>query len=52
MTWLQIFGLILMLMPLVGVAILEFIANWRGTLFALAMAGMVLLGAFLLRGKL
>lgn len=41
-----------MLMPLVGIVILEFIANWRGTLFALAMAGMMFLGVFLLRGGL
>ena len=52
MTWLQILGLILMLMPVIGIVILEFIANWRGTLFALAMAGIALLGAFLLRGGL
>ncbi len=52
MTWLQILGLILMLLPIVSIVTLEFIANCRGTLFALAMAGMALLGTFLLRGKL
>lgn len=52
MTWLQILGWILMLMPLIGIVILEFIANWRGTLFALAMGGITLLGIFLLRGGL
>lgn len=52
MTWLQILGLILLLMPLVGILILEFIVDWRGTLFVLAMVGMMFLGAFLLRGKL
>lgn len=52
MTWLQILGLILMLLPLAGILIMAFIADWRGTLFGLAMAGMVFLGASLLRGKL
>ena len=52
MTWLQILGLILMLLPIVSIVTLEFIANWRGTLFALAMVGMMFLGVFLLRGKL
>ena len=52
MTLLQILGLILMLLPLAGILIMAFIADWRGTLFALAMAGMIFLGAFLLRGKL
>ena len=52
MTWLQILGLILMLMPLVGVVILAFIVDWQGTLFSLAMVGMMFLGAFLLRDKL
>ena len=48
MIWLQI----LMLLPLAGILILAFIADWRGTLFTLAMVGMMFLGAFLLRGKL
>lgn len=52
MIWLQILGWILMLLPLAGILILAFIADWRGTLFALAMVGMMFLGAFLLRGKL
>jgi len=52
MTFLQILGLILLLMPLVGILILSFIVDWRGTLFTLAMVGMMFLGAFLLRGKL
>lgn len=52
MIWLQILGWILMLLPLAGILILSFIADWRGTLFALAMVGMMFLGAFLLRGKL
>ena len=52
MTFLQILGWIFMLLPLAGILILSFIADWRGTLFDLAMVGMMLLGAFLLRGKL
>ena len=52
MTWLQILGWILMLLPLVGILILSFIADWRGTLFDLAIVGMIFLGACLLRGKL
>lgn len=52
MIWLQILGWILMLLPLAGILILSFIADWRGTLFTLAMVGMMFLGAFLLRGKL
>nr|DAH40980.1 MAG TPA: hypothetical protein [Bacteriophage sp.] len=52
MTFLQILGLILLFMPLVGILILAFIVDWRGTLFTLAMVGMMFLGAFLLRGKL
>lgn len=52
MIWLQILGWILMLLPLAGILILAFIADWRGTLFILAMVGMMFLGAFLLRGKL
>ena len=52
MIWLQILGWILMLLPLAGILILAFIADWRGTLFTLAMVGMMFLGAFLLRGKL
>lgn len=52
MTWLQILGLILMLLPLAGILILAFTADWRGTLFVLAMVGMIVLGAFLLEGKL
>ena len=52
MTWLQIFGLILILLPLAGILIQAFIADWRGTLFALAIAGMIILGTFLLGGKL
>lgn len=52
MIWLQILGLILLLMPLVGILILELIVDWRGTLFNLAIVGMMFLGAFLLRGKL
>jgi hypothetical protein len=52
MTFLQILGLILLLMPLVGILILAFITDWRGTLFALAMVGMIFLGALLLRGGL
>ena len=51
MTFLQILGLILLLMPLVGILILSFIVDWRGTLFDLAMVGMIFLGAFLLRGE-
>lgn len=39
MTFLQILGLILLLMPLVGILILSFIADWRGTLFDLAIVG-------------
>lgn len=52
MIWLQILGLILLLLPLAGILILALIADWRGTLFSLAMVGMMFLGAFLLRGKL
>ena len=52
MIWLQILGWILMLLPLAGILILAFIADWRGMLFTLAMVGMMFLGAFLLRGKL
>lgn len=52
MTWLQILGLILFLLPVVSMLILAFIADWLGTLFTLAMVGMMFLGAFLLRGKL
>lgn len=52
MTLLQILGFILMLLPLAGILIMAVIADWRGTLFALTMAGMISLGAFLLRGKL
>lgn len=52
MIWLQILGWILMLLPLAGILILAFIADWRGTLFTLAMVGMMFLGVFLLRGKL
>lgn len=52
MTLLQILGLILLLLPVVSMVALAFIVEWRGTLFGLAMAGMMLLGAFLLRGKL
>ena len=52
MIWLQILGWILMLLPLAGILILAFIADWRGTLFTLAMVGMMFLGAFLLRGVL
>ena len=52
MTWLQILGWIFMLLPLAGILILSFIADWRGTLFTLAMVGMIFLGAFLLRGGL
>ena len=52
MIWLQILGWILMLLPLAGILILAFIADWRGTLFTLAMVGMMFLGAFLLSGKL
>ena len=52
MIWLQILGWILMLLPLAGILILSFIADWRGMLFTLAMVGMMFLGAFLLRGKL
>lgn len=52
MTWLQILGLILMLLPIVSIVTLAFIVDWRGTLFTLAMVGMMFLGAFLLRGKL
>lgn len=52
MTLLQILGLILLLLPLAGILILAFITDWRGTLFILAMVGMIFLGAFLLRGKL
>jgi hypothetical protein len=52
MTWLQILGWIFMLLPLAGILILSFIADWRGTLFNLAMVGMIFLGAFLLRGGL
>ena len=52
MTLLQILGLILLLLPVVSMVILCFIVEWRGTLFALAMVGMMFLGAYLLRGKL
>jgi hypothetical protein len=52
MTFLQILGWILLFMPLVGILILAFIVGWRGTLFTLAMVGMMFLGAFLLRGGL
>ena len=52
MILLQILGWIFMLLPLAGILILSFIADWRGTLFALAMVEMMLLGVFLLRGKL
>lgn len=50
MTFLQILGLILLLMPLVGILILSFIADWRGTLFDLAIVVMIFLGACLLGG--
>lgn len=50
MTFLQILGLILLLMPLVGILILSFITDWRGTLFDLAIVGMIFLGACLLGG--
>ena len=52
MTFLQILGLILILLPLAGILILAFIVDWRGTLFTLAIVGIMFLGAFLLRGKL
>lgn len=52
MTWLQILGLILLLLPVVGMVIIGFIVEWRGSLLGLAMAGITLLGAFLLRGGL
>ena len=52
MTLLQILGLILMLLPLVGALILGFIMDWKGTLFALAMVAIIFLGAFLFRGGL
>lgn len=52
MTFLQILGLILLLMPLVGILILSFIADWRGTLFDLAIVGMIFLGVCLLGGAL
>ena len=52
MTWLQILELILLLIPFIGIVTLAFIVDWRGTLFILAMVGMMFLGAFLLRGKL
>lgn len=52
MTFLQILGSVLMLIPLVGLLILAFITDWRGTLFTLAMVGMLFLGAFLFRGGL
>ena len=52
MIWLQILGWILMLLPLAGILILAFTVDWRGTLFTLAMVGMMFLGEFLLRGKL
>ena len=54
MTFLQILGLILMLLPIVALLTFEFIADWKATLFALVctlvMMGMILLGAFLVRG--
>ena len=52
MTWLQILGSILILLPLAGILIPAFIADCRGTLFALAMAGMIILWTFLLGAKL
>lgn len=52
MTLLQILGLILMLLPLVGVLIFGFIMDWKATLFALAAVGMMLLGGFLFGGGL
>lgn len=52
MTWLQILGLILLLLPVVSIVILAFIVDWQGTLFSLAMVGMMFIGAFLLRDKL
>ena len=52
MTWLQILGLILLLLPIVSMVIIGFIVEWRGTLLGLVTAGMTLLGAFLLRGGL
>ena len=54
MTWLQILGLILMLLPFIGLLTFAFIVDWKETLFALVctlvMMGMILLGAFLVRG--
>mgnify|MGYP007043623222 CR=1 FL=1 len=52
MTWLQILGLILMILPLVGVLIFGFIMDWKGALFALAVLGIIFLGGFLLGGGL
>jgi hypothetical protein len=52
MTWLQILGLVLLLFPIASIIALAFIADWRGTLFTLAMVGMMFLGAFLLGGGL
>ena len=58
MTFLQILGLILMLLPFIGLLIFAFIVDWKETLFAigftLGVLGMIFLGAFLflLGGKL
>ena len=56
MTFLQILGLILMLLPFIGLLTFAFIVDWKETLFAvgftLAVLGMMFLGAFLLRGGL
>ena len=58
MNWLQILGLILLLMPFIGLLTFEFIVDWKETLFAigftLAVLGTIFLGAFifLLGGKL
>ena len=56
MTFLQIFGLILLLLPFIGLLTFALIVDWKETLFAvgftLAVLGMMFLGAFLLRGGL
>lgn len=58
MTWLQILGLILMLLPFIGLLTFGFIVDWKTTFLALgitlAILGTIFLGAFIfsLGGKL
>lgn len=54
MTFLQILGLILLLLPFIVLLTFAFIVDWKEALFALgftlAVLGTMFLGAFLLRG--